>query len=205
MPPNKKGGKNYKKGKHDDPDPIMYERLPDQMYGRVIKLLGGCNALVYCNDNRERLCHIRGAMRKKVWIEVGDIVLISLRELDRTGNTSIDSIQRGDICAKYDTRVIYKLKEKDQIGLVPFTYTDPETGEIATKYFEESESSNKIVVRHLGRTADSSEFFTDTVFTPEVIDAIDARVQPLFNYGIEDAGIDEFDIDDETIFEEDAE
>jgi translation initiation factor 1A len=113
MPPNKKGGKNYKKGKHDDPDPIMYERLPDQMYGRVIKLLGGCNALVYCNDNRERLCHIRGAMRKKVWIEVGDIVLISLRELDRTGNTSMDSIQRGDICAKYDTRVIYKLKEKD--------------------------------------------------------------------------------------------
>lgn len=113
MPPNKKGGKNYKKGKHDDPDPIMYERLPDQMYGRVIKLLGGCNALVYCNDNRERLCHIRGAMRKKVWIEVSDIVLISLRELDRTGNTSIDSIQRGDICAKYDTRVIYKLKEKD--------------------------------------------------------------------------------------------
>lgn len=113
MPPNKKGGKNYKKGKHDDPDPILYERLPDQMYGRVIKLLGGCNVLVYCNDNRERLCHIRGAMRKKVWLEVSDIVLISLRELDRTGNTSMDSIRRGDICAKYDTRVIYKLKEKD--------------------------------------------------------------------------------------------
>jgi initiation factor 1A len=113
MPPNKKGGKNYKKGKHEDPDPILYERLPDQMYGRVIKLLGGCNALVYCNDNRERLCHIRGAMRKKVWIEVGDIVLVSLRELDRTGNTSTDSVQRGDICAKYDARVIYKLKEKD--------------------------------------------------------------------------------------------
>ena len=113
MPPNKKGGKNYKKGKHDDPDPFLYERLPDQMYGRVIKLLGGCNVLVYCNDNRERLCHIRGAMRKKVWLEVSDIVLISLRELDRTGNTSMDSIRRGDICAKYDTRVIYKLKEKD--------------------------------------------------------------------------------------------
>jgi initiation factor 1A len=113
MPPNKKGGKNYKKGKHEDSDPILYERLPDQMFGRVIKLLGGCNALVYCNDNRERLCHIRGNMRKKVWIAVGDIVLISLRELDRTGNTSNDSIQRGDICAKYDQRVIYKLKEKD--------------------------------------------------------------------------------------------
>ena len=47
--------------------------------------------------------------------------------------------------------------------------------------------------------------FTDTVFTPEVIDAIDAHIQPMFNYGIEDAGIDDFDIDEETIFEDDSE
>jgi translation initiation factor 1A len=114
MPPNTKGGKNYKKGKHVSEDPIIYERLPDQMYGRVVRLLGGCNALVYCNDNRERLCHIRGSMRKKVWIATGDIVLISLRELDRTGNTPVSQIDRGDICAKYDQQVIYKLKEKDK-------------------------------------------------------------------------------------------
>jgi initiation factor 1A len=114
MPPNKKGGKNYKKGKHADDEPIVYDRLPGQMYGRVLKLLGGCNALVYCNDNRERLCHIRGNMRKKVWISTGDIVLISLRELDRTGNTPSSSVERGDICAKYDQRVIYKLKDKDK-------------------------------------------------------------------------------------------
>jgi initiation factor 1A len=114
MPPNKKGGKNYKKGKHADDDPIVYERLPGQMYGRVLRLLGGCNALVYCNDNRERLCHIRGNMRKKVWISTGDIVLISLRELDRSGNTQSGDIDRGDICAKYDQKVIYKLREKDK-------------------------------------------------------------------------------------------
>jgi initiation factor 1A len=114
MPPNKKGGKNYKKGKHADEDPIVYDRLPGQMYGRVVKLLGGCNALVYCNDNRERLCHIRGNMRKKVWLSTGDIVLISLRELDTTGNTPTAKVDRGDICAKYDQKVIYKLKEKDK-------------------------------------------------------------------------------------------
>ena len=76
MPPNKKGGKNYKKGKHVNDEPVMYERQEDQIYGRVLKLLGGCNALVYCNDGRERLCHIRGSMRKKVWIDPGDIVLL---------------------------------------------------------------------------------------------------------------------------------
>lgn len=113
MPPNKKGGKNYKKGKHVDDEPIMYERLEGQMYGRILRLLGGCNALVFCNDNHERLCHIRGNMRKKVWLAVGDIVLISLRELDRSGNTPASSVERGDICAKYDPKVIYKLKQKD--------------------------------------------------------------------------------------------
>jgi translation initiation factor 1A len=122
MPPNKKGGKNYKKGKHDDPDPILYERQPDQMYGRAIKLLGGCNVLVYCNDNRERLCHIRGALRKKVWIAVGDILLISLREFDRTGTTTLDSVQRGDVVAKYDQQVIYRLRDTDKsINLKLFT------------------------------------------------------------------------------------
>jgi translation initiation factor 1A len=114
MPPNKKGGKNYKKGKHTDDDPIIYERLEGQMYGRVLKLLGGCNALVYCNDNRERICHIRGNMRKKVWLSIGDIVLISLRELDMSGNTPLNKIDKGDICAKYDQKVIYKLREKDK-------------------------------------------------------------------------------------------
>jgi translation initiation factor 1A len=114
MPPNKKGGKNYKKGKHVDDEPIMYERLEGQMYGRILRLLGGCNALVFCNDNRERLCHIRGNMRKKVWLAVGDIVLVSLRELDRSGNTPASAVERGDICAKYDPKVIYKLREKDK-------------------------------------------------------------------------------------------
>jgi translation initiation factor 1A len=109
--PNKVGGKNYKKSKHQD-DPIVYERLPGQMYGRVLKLLGGCNAMVFCNDNKERLCHIRGNMRRKVWIEVGDIVLISLRDHSNTDYT--ESIDRGDICAKYDQRVIYRLQHKDK-------------------------------------------------------------------------------------------
>ncbi len=112
MPPNKKGGKNYKKGKHATEEPVVFERQEDQMYGRILKLLGGCNALVYCNDGRERLCHIRGSMRKKVWLGTGDIVLISLRDFDE--NASASTVQRGDICAKYDPKVIYKLREKDR-------------------------------------------------------------------------------------------
>merc|ERR1719412_929190 len=31
-----------------------------------------------CFDGVKRLCHIRGKMRKKVWVAQGDIVLIGL-------------------------------------------------------------------------------------------------------------------------------
>merc|ERR1711997_43428 len=33
-----------------------------------------------CFDGVKRLCHIRGKMRKKVWVAQGDIVLIGLRD-----------------------------------------------------------------------------------------------------------------------------
>jgi translation initiation factor 1A len=126
MPPNKKGGKNYKKGKHAEPEAILHDCLDGQMYGRIIKLLGGCNAIVYCNDNRERLCHIRGTMRKKVWLATGDIVLISLRDLNSSAATS--SIDRGDICAKYEKEIHKKLKEKDRT-INPLLFTSIETAE----------------------------------------------------------------------------
>ena len=108
--PNKKGGKNYKKSKSAEDAPTLYERLEDQMYARVIKVLGNCNLLVYCNDGRERIVHIRGNMRKKVWISVGDIVLISIREY---GKESPTEVGRGDVCAKYEHSVIHKLRQKD--------------------------------------------------------------------------------------------
>ena len=102
--------KKNKSKKHVSDGPIVYSLLDGQMYGRVTKLMGGCNVMVYCNDDAERLCHIRGNMRNKVWINVGDIVLVSFRDCDE----KLDRHSRGDICAKYDQRVIYKLQGKDK-------------------------------------------------------------------------------------------
>ncbi len=81
--PNLKGGKNYKKAKGGDDGPAFIERADDQLYGRVIKNLGNCNMIVYCNDNKRRFCHIRGAIRKRVWMNPGDVVLVSVRNLRR--------------------------------------------------------------------------------------------------------------------------
>merc|ERR1712071_732657 len=33
-----------------------------------------------CFDGIKRLCHIRGELRKKVWINQGDIILVGLRD-----------------------------------------------------------------------------------------------------------------------------
>jgi translation initiation factor 1A len=43
-------------------------------------MLGNGRLEAQCIDGVKRLCHIRGKMRKKVWVAQGDIVLIGLRD-----------------------------------------------------------------------------------------------------------------------------
>merc|ERR1719412_2993304 len=45
-----------------------------------------------CFDGTKRLCHIRGKMRKKVWVGQGDIVLVGLRDFQDT---------KADVILKY--------------------------------------------------------------------------------------------------------
>merc|ERR1712060_410190 len=46
-----------------------------QEYGQVFRMLGNGRCEVACFDGVKRLCHIRGKMRKKVWVNQGDIVV----------------------------------------------------------------------------------------------------------------------------------
>jgi translation initiation factor 1A len=106
---NFKGGKNYKKAKGGGDDgPAFVERMDDQIYGRVIKNLGNCNMIVYCNDNKRRFCHIRGAIRKRMWMNAGDIVLVSVRDFEKV---DVGEMERGDIITKYDSKHYGKLKK----------------------------------------------------------------------------------------------
>ncbi len=131
MPPNSKGGKGYKKKKKtgDVVTPIFIDTQEDQMLGRVIRLLGNRNVLCFCLDNILRICHICGRMKGRVWIEPGDLVLVSLRELSR--EQSIASVKRGDVIGKYvpeqfsalrkqfgqDAKVFMKLETMDGLTL----------------------------------------------------------------------------------------
>ncbi|RLN86313.1 hypothetical protein BBJ28_00010350 [Nothophytophthora sp. Chile5] len=100
MPKNKgKGGKNRRRGKNDNEEnkrelefkedgqgalPSVAFRGPNSSYWRkyaqVVRMLGNGRLEAYCFDGVTRLGHIRGKMRKKVWVGAGDIILVSLRE-----------------------------------------------------------------------------------------------------------------------------
>lgn len=43
-------------------------------------MLGNGRLEAMCIDGTKRLCHIRGKMRKKVWVNSGDIILVGLRD-----------------------------------------------------------------------------------------------------------------------------
>jgi len=49
---------------------------PGQMVGRVENFLGYDRIMVYCTDQKKRLCRIRGKLKRRVWIRAGDFVLV---------------------------------------------------------------------------------------------------------------------------------
>ena len=79
-----KGGKNRRKCKRskfqtDGNDHVEFKEI-GQEYAKVLEKKGGNVVTLKLTDEREVLGIIRGRMKKRVWINSGDIVLVSLRE-----------------------------------------------------------------------------------------------------------------------------
>lgn len=51
-----------------------------QQYAKVLRMLGAGRLEAHCFDGRTRQCVIRGSMRRRVWVAVGDIILVTLRD-----------------------------------------------------------------------------------------------------------------------------
>ena len=86
-----------------------------QEYAQVIKMLGNGRCECFCFDGVTRLGHIRGKMRKKVWITAGDIVLVGKRDFQD---------EKVDIVHKYSADEARNLK---QYGELPETARINET------------------------------------------------------------------------------
>jgi translation initiation factor 1A len=81
-------------------------RVPNSEYevlGIVERLLGYDRFMVRCFDGHTRLCRVRGKMKRRVWIRVNDIVIVSPWDFQ--------SDKRGDIVYRYRRNQVDWLKD----------------------------------------------------------------------------------------------
>jgi translation initiation factor 1A len=140
MPVNKKGGKGFKKMKKLSSqgyrEAVFVEISEGQMPARIVRLLGNRNVLCYCNDGVVRICHICGAMKGRVYIEPGDIVIISLRVfIESATDKEKKKINRGDVVGKYPAEQYSYLKKQAGIN---------------TNLFQKLETGSTVQLGHLG-------------------------------------------------------
>ncbi|KAJ1676793.1 Translation initiation factor 1A [Spiromyces aspiralis] len=77
-----------------------------QEYALVVKMLGNGRLDAQLFDGRKTLAHIRGKLRKKVWIGVGDLILLSEREFEE---------RKTDVIHKYNADEVHQLKKISEI------------------------------------------------------------------------------------------
>ena len=80
-----------------------------QEYAQILRLMGSGRCECQCFDGKKRMGTIRGAMKNRVWINTGDIVLIGLREFGSEDD-------KCDIIMKYFDE---EAKELQELGEIP--------------------------------------------------------------------------------------
>jgi translation initiation factor 1A len=95
---------------------INEENLANMLYpskndvlGIAVKMLGFDRILVKCQDGKERLCRVRGKLKRRVWIRDGDVVLVSPWDFQ--------SDTRGDIFWRYRKNQIEQLRLKGYLTM----------------------------------------------------------------------------------------
>ena len=68
----------YKPPEMTEEEEISRIRRPQegQIYAVVEMMLGSDKLRVQCEDGKERIARIPGKLRKRVWIRVGDLILV---------------------------------------------------------------------------------------------------------------------------------
>jgi translation initiation factor 1A len=98
-----------KKVKSEEELKNMVLPVANDVIGIAIKMLGNDRVLVNCQDGKERLCRIRGKMKRRMWIRQGDIVLVSPWDFQ--------SDRRGDIFWRYKRNQAEWLRRKGYLKI----------------------------------------------------------------------------------------
>ena len=154
--PNNKGGKRYKRNKNQVQE-NKNTRLKDvtqfQEYAQITKCLGNCRFEVLCFDGKKRMAIMCGKMRKRVFVNAHEIVLVSLREWQDSKCDIIDKYSASDVQKLKQKNLIpksIKLEEKndlndeimdDNLGFV-FDYSMPNEDSLSDKSSSEEESDD---------------------------------------------------------------
>ena len=115
MPRNKTGGKGGRKGKNA-PKANKELILPEEgeMFAHVTTVSGNGRFITMGTDGIERTSIVRGSMRKKVWINRLDVVLITPWDFED---------KKASIIHKYMSEESRKLQKKNEIP-ISFTLED---------------------------------------------------------------------------------
>jgi translation initiation factor 1A len=81
----------------------------NDVLGVAVKMLGADRIMVKCQDGKDRLCRIRGKLKRRVWIRDGDIVLVSPWDFQ--------SDERGDIFWRYRQNQVAWLRDRKYLTL----------------------------------------------------------------------------------------
>lgn len=137
MPKNKgKGGKNRRRGKNENETEKreLVFKEDGQEYAQVLKMLGNGRLDAMCFDGTKRLCHIRGKLRKKVWINTGDIILLGLRDYQDN---------KADVILKYTPDEARNLKTygelPDNVKIETNINSEDASGDIEFEFQDDSE------------------------------------------------------------------
>ena len=85
--------------------------LPEanDVLGIAKRVLGAERFMVKCQDGKERLCRIRGKMKRRGWVREGDVVLVSPWDFQPD--------KRGDIFWRYRRNQLEWLRNKGYLTM----------------------------------------------------------------------------------------
>ncbi|MBI2542812.1 MAG: translation initiation factor eIF-1A [Candidatus Aenigmarchaeota archaeon] len=78
-----------------------------EVLGIVEMMLGGDKIRIRCADGHTRICRIPGKLRKRVWIRIGNLVLVEPWEAQTN--------ERGDVVFQYTSTQVNWMRRKNII------------------------------------------------------------------------------------------
>ena len=124
MVKNKKGGRHHKKmaSKHAQPvniSRIRFAKDEDEMYAKVLKMLGGRRAEIICNDKKIRILEIRkkfgGRNKRDNFISQDSVLLVGIRSWEHRKEGKKEN---ADLLYVYSSGQLDRLKNEGQIDEV---------------------------------------------------------------------------------------